>query len=103
QRAKEIAPQDTAVADTLGWAFYKNGLYSLAVKELELANLRQTTARRASHLCMAYWMAGSKDQARQTLARAAQMDPNLQDVQQAKELLAASEPRSGDISKVRPN
>jgi tetratricopeptide (TPR) repeat protein len=101
QRAKELAPQNAAVADTLGWVLYKNGLYSLAVKHLEEANSRQVTARRASHLSMAYLKAGSKAQARQTLARAIKMDPNLDDVRQAQELMAASDQEARTNAKSR--
>jgi Tfp pilus assembly protein PilF len=90
QRAKELAPDNPAIADTWGWLLYRNGLYKLAVRQLEEANSRHSTALRASHLSMAYFKSGSPERARQMLQQAVTMDPNLPDVKQAKQLLAAS-------------
>jgi tetratricopeptide (TPR) repeat protein len=90
QHAKELSPENGAIADTLGWVLYKRGLYSLAVRQLEEATSYQSTARRASHLSMAYLKAGHIDRAQQMLQRAVKMDPNLPDVKEAQTLLARS-------------
>jgi tetratricopeptide (TPR) repeat protein len=90
QRAKELAPENAAIADTLGWILYRNGLYSLALRQLEEANSRHSTARRMSHLSMAYLKTGSVSRARQILQRAIKMEPNQLEVKQAQDLLAKS-------------
>ena len=90
QRAKELSPDSPVIADTLGWVLYRNGLYSLAVRHLEEANTRQATARRACHLSMAYWKAGSPERARQALQRAAKMDPSLPDLKEAQTVLGVA-------------
>jgi tetratricopeptide (TPR) repeat protein len=92
QRAKELLPGNPAVTDTFGWVLYKNGLYSLAVRQLEEANSHQMTALRASHLSMAYWKAGSPDRARQALDHARKIDPSLPDVKEAQTLMDAAVP-----------
>jgi hypothetical protein len=48
---------------------------------------------------MAYWKAGSPERARQTLQRAAKMDPNLPDLKEAQTLLAATATASSDARK----
>jgi Tfp pilus assembly protein PilF len=88
QRAKALAPEDPAVADTLGWVFYRNGLYRLAIRELKQVNMVQSTARRASHLSMAYFKAGDENRAQEALARARKMDPSDPEVMQAERLIA---------------
>jgi len=90
QRAKELSPENAAIADTLGWVLYKKGLYGLAVRQLEEATSRDSTARRVSHLSMAYLKMGQIGRAQQTLQRAVKMDPNLPDVKEAQVLMATS-------------
>jgi Tfp pilus assembly protein PilF len=87
QRAKELSPDNAAVTDTLGWVLYRNGLYSLAARNLEDAIAHQSTARRISHLSMAYAKLGATDRARHMLETALKMDPTLPEVKQAQDLL----------------
>ncbi len=88
QRAKELAPDNPAVTDTLGWVLYRNGMYSLAVRQMEEANAIRSTARRLCHLSLAYLKTGAEERARQTLDRATRMEPTLPDLKQVRELLA---------------
>ena len=37
QKAKEVAPDDAAMDDTLGWTYFRKGMYALAVTHLESA------------------------------------------------------------------
>ena len=60
QKAKEIAPDNAAVADTLGWTYFQKGLYSMAVTNLQDAIAKENTARRRYHLAMAYLKAGDR-------------------------------------------
>ena len=57
QQAKEIAPDDPSVSDTLGWAFYNKGMYDAAVRQLEPLKNDPAAAHRY-HLAMAYFKRG---------------------------------------------
>jgi tetratricopeptide (TPR) repeat protein len=85
QKAWELAPDNPAVEDTLGWAYYQQGLYPLAVVQLEAANAKQGTAIRKYHLAMAYLKAGKPDRGRQTFDAALKMDPKLPEAQAARQ------------------
>jgi tetratricopeptide (TPR) repeat protein len=86
QKAKELAPDNAAVDDTLGWTYFQKGLYSMAVSSLEGANAKQDTAVRKYHLAMAYLKAGDPKRGRQTLDAALKMDPNLPEAQAARQV-----------------
>jgi tetratricopeptide (TPR) repeat protein len=88
QTAKELAPDNATVADTLGWSYFQKGLYSLAVTQLESANAKEGTALRKYHLAMAYLKAGDPKRGRQTLDAATKMDPNLPEAQAARQVFA---------------
>jgi len=77
EQAKELAPRDAAVDDTLGWTYFHKGIYATAVKHLESANARESTARRQYHLAMAYWKTGDQKRSRDSLKAALRMDPTL--------------------------
>jgi tetratricopeptide (TPR) repeat protein len=88
QRAKEIAPDDPTVADTLGWLFYQKGIYRPAITQLEAAV--QKSGRNAVtryHLAMAYLKAGDYESGRQALNAAVQIDPKAEEAQMAFDLL----------------
>jgi Tfp pilus assembly protein PilF len=59
----------------------------LAARNLEDAIAHQSTARRISHLSMAYAKLGATDRARHMLETALKMDPTLPEVKQAQDLL----------------
>ena len=90
QTAKELAPENAAVDDTLGWTYYRMGRYGDAVQHLELAVKRAPSARRNAHLAMAYARYGDRVRARQTLSAALKMDPNLPEASQAQKVVAGS-------------
>ena len=54
QKAKELAPENAAYSDTLGWILYRKGLYTLAVAELERAAATAGNPKWKYHLAMAY-------------------------------------------------
>jgi tetratricopeptide (TPR) repeat protein len=87
QKAKELAPDNPAVDDTLGWTYFQKGMYSLAVTHLEIATAKEGTARRRYHLAMAYLKAGDPKRGRQTFDAAYKMDPNLPEAQVARQVL----------------
>jgi tetratricopeptide (TPR) repeat protein len=86
QKAKELEPDTARVEDTLGWVLYHKGVYSVAVKYLEMANAREGTAVRKYHLAMAYLKAGERERGRAALKAALRLDPNLSEAQAAREL-----------------
>ncbi len=91
QQAKELAPNDLTVEDTIGWAFYKKGLYPTAISHLERsANLQGGTARRKYHLAMAYLKSGDVTRGRAMIEAARKMDPNLPEAAAAQSLLASA-------------
>jgi tetratricopeptide (TPR) repeat protein len=86
QKAWELAPDNPAVEDTLGWVYYQQGLYPLAVVQLEAANAKGGTAVRKYHLAMAYLKAGKTERGRQTLDAALKMNPKLPEAQVARQV-----------------
>lgn len=77
QQAGEIAPDDPAVQDTLGWIYYRKGIYQTAVDYLKNAVARGATPRREFHLAMSYIKAGDRDLGQRTLSAALRKDPSL--------------------------
>jgi tetratricopeptide (TPR) repeat protein len=85
QKAKELAPNNPAVDDTLGWTYFQKGMYSLAVTNLEDATAKDGTAVRKYHLAMAYLKAGDRQRGRLMFDAALKMDPNLPEAQMARQ------------------
>jgi tetratricopeptide (TPR) repeat protein len=71
QRAKEAAPQEPRVSDTLGWILYKRGVYPRALTLLkESAAKLPDHAEIHYHLGMTYAKLGDKESARIALSKA---------------------------------
>jgi tetratricopeptide (TPR) repeat protein len=87
--AKEGAPDDPRISDTLGWILYKRGIYQQA-----LALLKESAAKLPGnpqvqyHLGMAYLQVGDKDNARKALAAAANSPASFQGKDEARKTLA---------------
>ena len=90
QKAKELAPDNPAVDDTLGWIYYQQGSYPLAVVHLEAATNKEGNAVRKYHLAMAYLKAGKTERGRQTLDAALKMNPNLPEARAARQAFGLS-------------
>ena len=90
QQAKQLAPDNPAVDDTLGWTYYQKGIYSLAVIYLQSAVTRESTARREYHLAMACLKAGDAIRGREALTAALKMDPHLPEAQAARQVFGAA-------------
>jgi tetratricopeptide (TPR) repeat protein len=93
QQAKELAPENPFIDDTLGWAFYQKGLYTNALRHLESAVRRQATAQRQYHLAMAYLKSGDTKRGETALRAALEQDPNLPEAKLAREQLRRSADR----------
>ncbi len=69
--AKETAPEDPHISDTLGWILYKRGVYQRALALLkESASKLPENMEVQYHLGMTYAKLGDKSGARQALGRA---------------------------------
>jgi tetratricopeptide (TPR) repeat protein len=77
QQAVEVAPDNPAVQDTLGWIYYRKGMYSMAVEHLKVAAMRQANPRRDFHLGMAYLKAGDPSRGQKMVTLALRSDPSL--------------------------
>jgi tetratricopeptide (TPR) repeat protein len=77
QQAAEIAPDNAAIQDTLGFVFYRKGDYRNATNYVKTAVTKEPTPRRQFHLAMCYSKSGDQNLAAKMLATALQQDPNL--------------------------
>jgi tetratricopeptide (TPR) repeat protein len=76
KEAVELVPDDGAITDSLGWAYYRLGQYELAVVLLEKAvQLKADDATIIEHLGDAYWHVGRKREARFQWERALRQKP----------------------------
>jgi tetratricopeptide (TPR) repeat protein len=87
QRAKQIAPNDPTVNDTLGWAYYSKGQFATAVKYLSLNKV--TTPKWKCHLAMAYLKTGNREEAGAMLQAALKQDPALPEAKRVRAMLEA--------------
>lgn len=76
QRATELRPDDGAITDSVGWAFYRLGQYEKAVEWLErAAEQKGDDPTIIEHLGDAYWHVGRKREARFQWERALNQKP----------------------------
>ena len=87
--AKEKLPNSPYVMDTLGWAYYKKGLYGSAIGEFSdsLARIPENPAV-TYHLGMAYYKSGDAPKARVELEKALSLDKNFAAAEEARRVLA---------------
>ena len=90
EQAVELRPQDGAIVDSLGWAYYKLGRYEDAVRELERAvELEPNDAVINDHLGDAYWKVGRRLEATFQWSHALDMDPEADLLVQIEQKLAS--------------
>jgi len=90
EKAVEIDPGNPDFEDTLGWVLYRRGVYDLAVKHLESAVSKKSTALSNYHLAMAFSKAGKEDRGRAALKTALDRDPSLPEAKVAQAMFQAS-------------
>jgi putative PEP-CTERM system TPR-repeat lipoprotein len=89
QAARDAAPQDPQIADTLGWVFYKQGAYPRAESLFrEAAEKLPTNAEVVYHLGMAQAKIGRNDEARVSLTKSLELSANHPGAAEAKATLA---------------
>jgi tetratricopeptide (TPR) repeat protein len=89
QRATELRPDDGAITDSVGWAFYRLGQYDKAVEWLERAiEQKSDDATITEHLGDAYWHVGRFREARFQWERALNQKPDKDRLAVIKDKLA---------------
>ncbi len=90
QSARDAAPQDPQIADTLGWVLYKQGAHARAEALLrEAAEKLSTNAEVLYHLGMAQSKIGKTDEARASLQKSLELSPNHAGAVEARAVLAS--------------
>ena len=87
QQAKELAPDSPAIDDTIGWVFYRKGIYRTAVTHLESAVAKGKDPAAKYHLAMAYLKSGDRERGKQALDAALKFNPNLAEARAAQQVL----------------
>jgi Tfp pilus assembly protein PilF len=96
QQALEAAPDDPNVAGTLGWVFYRKGIYQSAAKYLEKAvskdgeSSERNAVIRRYHLAMTYLKLGDQRRGQEILLQAFRQDPKLPEAYMAQAVLRES-------------
>jgi Tfp pilus assembly protein PilF len=89
QAAKAQLPNESTIADTLGWIYLKRGMLPLATTNLEEAvRLNPTSVMSHYHLGVAYAKDGDDAKARKSLERALTLQPDFARAEDAKKILA---------------
>jgi tetratricopeptide (TPR) repeat protein len=89
KRATELRPDDGAITDSVGWAYYRLGQYDKAVEWLERASEQKgDDATVVEHLGDAYWHVGRFREARFQWERALNQKPDKDRVATIREKLA---------------
>lgn len=88
ERARKALPDDPHAADTLGWIYFKKGLYHSALSLLEQSVAKLPAEPELQfHLGMALSMIGNRDDARHALQRAAEASKDFPDKEEARRRL----------------
>jgi len=93
QQVRALVPKSGNIDDTMGWVYYKKGIYPSAVQQLEDAVTQDQAAHTPSplhryHLAMAYLKNGDQKRGNEELNAALKLNPNLPEAKQATALLA---------------
>ena len=76
QRAFELAPEDPAILDSLGWVQYRLGMIEDAHRNLARAYALFPDPEVAAHLGEVLWVLGERSQATRVWRNALQVEPN---------------------------
>jgi tetratricopeptide (TPR) repeat protein len=88
QQAMETAPEHPAIESTIGWLYYKKGMFDNAVGYLESANKRQPSASHKYLLAMAYLKVGKRELGQRMYEDARHLDATRPEAQEVERLLA---------------
>jgi tetratricopeptide (TPR) repeat protein len=86
--AESQGPEDPNVLDTLGWVYYKQKAYDLAIYKLsESVKRNPGSALSHLHLGWAYYDTGRYEQAREHMKTALKLDPNFKGGKEARNII----------------
>jgi tetratricopeptide (TPR) repeat protein len=89
QKAKELAPEDPSISDTLGWILYQRGIHQRAATLLKEASEKLPASSEIRyHYAMALLKTGDKQGARHELTQALAGNPTFEGVEEARKTLA---------------
>jgi tetratricopeptide (TPR) repeat protein len=89
RQARDLAPTDPAIADTLGWILYQKGQYSSALSLLrESVDKLYAVPEAQFHLGMTYYMMGDEANARTAFQRALQLNEDFPQKNEGNQCLA---------------
>ncbi len=77
QKAGELAPNNPEVQDTLGWVYYRKGIYRSAIGYLKTAMDKDATPPHKYHLGLAYLKVGNQNLGQKMVDAALEADPTL--------------------------
>ena len=92
KRAYDLAPNDPAIIDSMGWVQYRLGLYEEAIRNLDRAYELFPDHEVAAHLGEVLWVTGERSQARSIWRQALDTQPDSEFIRSTMERLT-SEPR----------
>lgn len=75
-KANELKPDDPAITDSLGWAWFRLGNYEESIKLLEKALAAMPDHEVAAHLGEVLWTAGEQERAIEVWQKALERDPD---------------------------
>jgi len=75
ERALQLKPDEPAIMDSLGWAYYRLGKYDKALSYLRRAFSKMKDAEIAAHLGEVLWVMGKQDEAREVWESALSITP----------------------------
>lgn len=76
KKALKLEPEDPAIHDSMGWAYYRLGQYDEALKYLRRAFEKLKDAEVAAHLGEVLWVAGEREAAQEVWNTALEQAPN---------------------------
>lgn len=76
KKAIKLEPDDAAIHDSMGWAYYRLGQYDESLKYLKKAFAKLKDAEIAAHLGEVLWVAGEREAAQKIWNSALQQTPN---------------------------
>jgi tetratricopeptide (TPR) repeat protein len=89
KKAKEKAPEEGNIMDTLGWVYYKKGLYESAISEfLDCVEKMPDNPIVYYHLGLAYYKNGNIEKARAQLEKSLKISKTYPGADDAKKMLS---------------
>ena len=83
EKALQLAPDDPAILDSMGWVHYRQGNFPEAINYLERAHALRADPEVAAHLGEALWKAGRQSDAQRVLLDAQKKSPDNEVIKDA--------------------